>query len=101
MEILHGDDEQICIVRAKPPGIKNLCLSKNRDTAILHLNDNSKCFETGVFDISKQKTISMSWTTGLQLKEAITAMLPHAAQMLENRVSYNIFFRLIKLDFFI
>lgn len=53
----------------------------------VHLNDNSKCWQTGVFDRSKGKTITMKWGDALTLKNALIQMEAHADQMQGQAVS--------------
>ena len=63
----------------------------------VHLNDNSKCWQTGVFDKSNGKTISMKWEDAITLKNALIQMEACAKQMQGEVVSLMLTISIIKM----
>lgn len=94
MEISNDDQGYVNNVRARFGYQKSACLTHWNNMGWVHLNDNSKCWQTGVFDKSKGKSISIKWEDALTLKNALVQMEAYADQMQGEVVSliFNYFY---------
>ena len=87
MEVFSAPDGYLIKARLRLDSYKELVINPFNGQVYLHINDVSKCFETGPFiDKNKSIKISMNWQVALKLKNALEDLEPHADQMLTEQV---------------
>ena len=71
MEPSYSSSGFLTKVKSKYRYGKEVYLTKWERKLYVHLNDNSKCWETGQFDKTKSKTISLTWDKAKELRERL------------------------------
>lgn len=69
---------------------REVSLTKWNQQLYVHINDNSKCWDTNMFDKSKSKTVSFKWSDALNLKARLNELEPFASQIEAELVSLYI-----------
>ena len=87
IEASNNEDGSLKKVRARFSRSREINLTRWNNDIYLHLNDISKCFVDGRFDITKQKSISMKWEEVELLRTALAELVPHVQQMKTELVS--------------
>ena len=84
-----SNSEAVTRIRARFGRMRSLTLNAWNNQLYLHLNDNSKCFDdSGYFDKTKSKSVSMKWEEAVNLKHLIHDMAQYVDKFDLNQVSF-------------
>jgi hypothetical protein len=90
MEPIYDEQGHLASVRGKFGYSKDLTLKQWNNRLYVHVNDNSKCWESNTFDKSKSKTISMKWEDAQTLRTRLAELEQFASQFQAWQVTYVI-----------
>ena len=89
MELSCDNDGYLIKAKGKFGYSRDVTLSKWNGKVFVHITDSSKCFENGTYDKTKSKTISINWSTAVNLKNRLDEMVSHVSRIEAEMVSVS------------